>query len=446
MKKTSTQPLSVTPKPDSSSYSFYGRPEPSANPWNYPLTNPIARYRADPEYIASLNDSNNPAYSPQPRRYSSIRNDREVVAPLNAPYPMASSGIGTQDLVNPLIQDLRLPRHSNTNTVWGRISDRIDQLHSDEFVQALADSAEELARPVPEHMLDSGPIVFDYGTSYGSAHHELTAIPEDFRMEMDNEQKLARIDSLRPVSLPLVKTLAEVSGGQFGQSLDSPELEARNPARAFDLPPLTFPPCPECGHKIPSNVTSTWSTPTWANMDGFITREEAQQLTRLLDGPLKTARVGGMYEDPQGRDDAEFRRSDIAWINNQPEANWLFDRVWEAISQCNDLFFKYDLQWIEPLQYTVYHAEKTGFYGPHYDWGNSGQGMRKLSFTVQLSDETEYTGGELLLHAGKSEPIMAPKGFGTVTVFPSWMYHEVLPVTQGVRKSLVGWLSGPFYI
>jgi PKHD-type hydroxylase len=34
---------------------------------------------------------------------------------------------------------------------------------------------------------------------------------------------------------------------------------------------------------------------------------------------------------------------------------------------------------------------------------------------------------------------------GTVIVFPSYVLHEVTPITQGTRHSLVAWLAGdPF--
>jgi PKHD-type hydroxylase len=41
--------------------------------------------------------------------------------------------------------------------------------------------------------------------------------------------------------------------------------------------------------------------------------------------------------------------------------------------------------------------------------------------------------------------MVAPKGKGTVIIFPSYIYHSVLPVTKGVRKSFVLWLGGGHY-
>ena len=37
------------------------------------------------------------------------------------------------------------------------------------------------------------------------------------------------------------------------------------------------------------------------------------------------------------------------------------------------------------------------------------------------------------------------KAKGTVLVFPSFLCHEVTPVTKGIRKSLVSWIEGPMW-
>jgi PKHD-type hydroxylase len=68
---------------------------------------------------------------------------------------------------------------------------------------------------------------------------------------------------------------------------------------------------------------------------------------------------------------------------------------------------------------------------------------RKLSFSVQLSDDADYVGGDLRFHYIKNQPEVAPKEKGKVIFFPSWMVHDVTPVTQGTRRSLVGWVNGP---
>ena len=69
--------------------------------------------------------------------------------------------------------------------------------------------------------------------------------------------------------------------------------------------------------------------------------------------------------------------------------------------------------------------------------------MRKLSVSVQLSDPNHYKGGNLEFADFIGTPeqkYLRPKG--TVIVFPSFIPHQITPVTEGVRHSLVGWYEG----
>ena len=38
--------------------------------------------------------------------------------------------------------------------------------------------------------------------------------------------------------------------------------------------------------------------------------------------------------------------------------------------------------------------------------------------------------------------VSVPKVLGTLCFFPSFLLHRVTPLTSGVRKSLVTWISG----
>jgi len=58
--------------------------------------------------------------------------------------------------------------------------------------------------------------------------------------------------------------------------------------------------------------------------------------------------------------------------------------------------------------------------------------LRKISISVQLSDESEYEGGELQFYY-KRDIVTAPKGRGAVIMFPSFMLHRVLSVTKGTK-------------
>ena len=91
------------------------------------------------------------------------------------------------------------------------------------------------------------------------------------------------------------------------------------------------------------------------------------------------------------------------------------------------------------LQYTEYDSKKEGHYDWHIDIGEGEYAGRKLSVVLLLNDD--YEGGELEIW----EKGFVPKGKGNLFVFPSYLLHRVTPVTEGIRKSLVLWTSGPTF-
>jgi PKHD-type hydroxylase len=143
-----------------------------------------------------------------------------------------------------------------------------------------------------------------------------------------------------------------------------------------------------------------------------------------------------------GRTDNVVRKSKVAWINNNSRTNWLYDRMAFISRQLNGQFFDYDLYgFVEDFQYTVY-----GEGGDHYTWhmdkGKTSLSPRKLSLVLQLSDPSEYDGGDLEIFTSP-QPTTLEKKRGIIHAFPSFVMHRVTPVTRGIRKTLVIWISGP---
>jgi len=141
------------------------------------------------------------------------------------------------------------------------------------------------------------------------------------------------------------------------------------------------------------------------------------------------------------------RVTDIKWITLNEDTNWLFKKIIEKINEVNNKNFDLQLKFLEELQFSEYTEENRGFYSKHRDCGDKKSldnyvDIRKLSFTIQLTDEKEYEGGELIFYIDKKEN-KAPKSKGTIVFFESDILHEVTPVTKGVRHSLVSWVRGP---
>lgn len=172
-----------------------------------------------------------------------------------------------------------------------------------------------------------------------------------------------------------------------------------------------------------------------------------------------------------------IRDSEITWMNPQ----WLYDRIYPFIAEANDKAgWKYEYSCSESFQFTKYGLNQ--FYGWHAD-GNSchlgkykraipgvtpkdENGMyprgytdnpqmvnkiRKLSLTINLNMPGEYEGGNLKFDFGPHAPgnrfheCVEIRPQGSIIIFPSYLYHQVTPVTKGTRYSLVLWTLGqPF--
>lgn len=142
-----------------------------------------------------------------------------------------------------------------------------------------------------------------------------------------------------------------------------------------------------------------------------------------------------------GTADSEYRKCKLSWIRSDLEDNrWIFRHLSDVLNNVNN-FFKFDVDIIQNLQFTEYTSDGD-FYGKHLDIGYEEAASRKISFSIQLSDPSEYSGGELQFYY-ESSPEIADKKRGCLTAFPSYILHEVTPVTQGTRYALVGWVCGP---
>ena len=159
------------------------------------------------------------------------------------------------------------------------------------------------------------------------------------------------------------------------------------------------------------------------------------------------------------------RNSYNAWI---PTNHWVGGFLWHYVQRANRENFLYDLRCIdnESMQYTryaegqYYHWHNDSGLASHYkpisngdrketdkqqqDFMNENTELvRKLSFTLQLSDPDDYEGGNVQLLDETGESYIAPRQRGCIILFDSRTQHRVLKVTKGTRKSIVGWVVGP---
>ena len=153
------------------------------------------------------------------------------------------------------------------------------------------------------------------------------------------------------------------------------------------------------------------------------------------------------------------RNCQVAWINQK----WVYDIINPFIHKANkNAGWNFQWDWNEASQFTIY--EKGHYYGWHVDQQptlikhkdkNINGKTRKLSLTLQLTDKTKYEGGDFQFkwfhNIKKEDPVNIrtvddAKDIGTIIIFPSFIWHQVLPITKGKRESLVNWSIGKSFI
>tara|TARA_B100000902_G_C27269853_1_gene895714 strand:+ start:1072 stop:1794 length:723 start_codon:yes stop_codon:yes gene_type:complete len=186
--------------------------------------------------------------------------------------------------------------------------------------------------------------------------------------------------------------------------------------------------------------------------------------------PDGVAQADKTIQETQGKK-TYVRDSTTCFLNEQ----WVYDIIQPLVGQANqNAGWHYEYDYFEPIQFTKYDPGQ--FYGWHHDGGSCKNSaykykenwkksdgfeytnnkmmadkVRKLSFTLNLVDDSEYEGGDLKFDYGphtdgeRFHTCHEIRPQGSAIIFPSYMYHQVTPITKGTRYSLVNWIIGyPF--
>ena len=195
--------------------------------------------------------------------------------------------------------------------------------------------------------------------------------------------------------------------------------------------------------------------------DEVITYALSQKETMAITGGYGRDKNKPLTQD-EVNDLKRKRNSDLVWLND----TWIYKEIHPFVHEANrKAGWNFDWDRSESCQFTKYKLNQ--YYDWHCDSWNKPynkkdkndpdhEKIRKLSMTCQLTDGSEYKGGELEFDFRQYDPPqrdeskhlrkvteILPKG--SIVVFPSFCWHRVKPVTQGVRYSLVAWhLGSPF--
>lgn len=171
---------------------------------------------------------------------------------------------------------------------------------------------------------------------------------------------------------------------------------------------------------------------------GVSSSENPDEINSKISENLHEGNVSGII-------DKTYRDSRIHWLPKNAEWEWLYAKIGTYAYRANDAMWHFDISFMnEQIQFTEYDASYAGKYDWHIDVGSGVSSLRKIAIVVQLSDPSEYEGGDLQFYTTKNLTTV-PRDKGTVVCFPTYFLHRVTPVTKGKRRSLVLWVSGtPF--
>ena len=152
-----------------------------------------------------------------------------------------------------------------------------------------------------------------------------------------------------------------------------------------------------------------------------------------------------------GNVDYNYRKSKITWVPFNHETKFIYDKLIYLLKDANSKLWNFNItNLVDDVQISEYNdnlntnGEEPGHYDWHMDFGTN-VSTRKISVSVQLTDETDYEGGDLEFMIHRTI-IKAPREKGTVIFFPSYITHRVTNIVKGTRKSLVFWFHGPPFV
>jgi Rps23 Pro-64 3,4-dihydroxylase Tpa1-like proline 4-hydroxylase len=110
------------------------------------------------------------------------------------------------------------------------------------------------------------------------------------------------------------------------------------------------------------------------------------------------------------------------------------------ISEYSSICSYIDLTNIAEIQYARY--ETGNFFKKHKDTiYDRREKKRILTCSINLSEETDYEGGELVVYDNNDNEIdKLSKEIGSFIIFPATFYHEAKMVESGTREAIVTWI------
>lgn len=199
--------------------------------------------------------------------------------------------------------------------------------------------------------------------------------------------------------------------------------------------------------RLTSNPQILWkNTLPFVYWDNFFSEDDLQAIEKYCE--LTAVENSKIVSSNDTVVSQSIRSSEVRLHYVNEDNHWLFDKLLTIAELVNDRFYRFDLLGFDHFQYTEYNVP-----GAMYDYhADMVFGVdvpadleicRKLSFSLILSDTSEYQGGDFKIKLSSEPSNILEQKRGRVIAFPSYILHKVSPIISGNRKSIVFWAVGP---
>lgn len=195
--------------------------------------------------------------------------------------------------------------------------------------------------------------------------------------------------------------------------------------------------------------------------DAIFTPQECENIKRIAEGWPKTP--AKVYESSDViPTTSDSRQGTVALLSSmdpgEKATKWFGStyhlQVIKTLGKYLERFpVKVDINSVV-YQYTIY-SNKNDRFTLHSDSGVNSKEYRvhsttnikrKMSMSIELDDPGSYTGCKIYFQKHDEKLIRFDSNQGSCYVFPSYIKHEVSPLTSGVRRSMVVWFNGPWWV
>lgn len=179
-----------------------------------------------------------------------------------------------------------------------------------------------------------------------------------------------------------------------------------------------------------------------------------EELCKRIDGG--TVWESTVHDPTTGTKVDNYHRSSVGITIDEATYQWIANRINEVVQyhvrrQTTEPFRS--LRIAEPVQFLRYDWKRQSRFRRHWDDAyHDANGVFHFTapwrkFTTITFLDNEFEGGELVLDTVKDEMgrslVISKPVKGSILIFPSDQRfpHEVMPVTKGVRHSIVTWFD-----